>query len=121
MTSRRQEAAEPEFLLQVGETLRTLRARRGMTRRALAAQSRVSERYIAQMEAGSGNASLLVARALATALGFSPPRMPNRRCRTACSAASSPASRRISARKPAPFSPPASARVPRACAAPAWR
>jgi XRE family aerobic/anaerobic benzoate catabolism transcriptional regulator len=69
MTSRRQEAAEPEFLQQVGETLRTLRARRGMTRRALAAQSRVSERYIAQMEAGSGNASLLVARALATALG----------------------------------------------------
>lgn len=71
MTSRRQEQAEPEFLHQVGETLRTLRARRGMTRRALAAQSRVSERYIAQMEAGTGNASLLVARALATALGVS--------------------------------------------------
>jgi XRE family transcriptional regulator, aerobic/anaerobic benzoate catabolism transcriptional regulator len=69
--TRRHEPAEPEFLHHVGETLRTLRARRGMTRRALAAQSGVSERYIAQMEAGSGNASLLVARALAAALGVS--------------------------------------------------
>ena len=69
--TRRHEAAEPDFLRQVGETLRTLRARRGMTRKALAGQSGVSERYIAQMEAGTGNASLLVARALATALGVS--------------------------------------------------
>jgi XRE family transcriptional regulator, aerobic/anaerobic benzoate catabolism transcriptional regulator len=69
--TRRHEAAEPEFLHHVGETLRTLRARRGMTRKALAAQSGVSERYIAQMEVGSGNASLLVAHALATALGVS--------------------------------------------------
>ncbi len=71
MTTRRQDGAEPAFLHQVGETLRTLRARRGMTRKALAAQSHVSERYIAQMEAGSGNASLLVARALAQSLGVS--------------------------------------------------
>jgi XRE family transcriptional regulator, aerobic/anaerobic benzoate catabolism transcriptional regulator len=69
--TRRHQHAEPEFLHQLGETLRTLRARRGMTRKALAEQSGVSERYIAQMEAGSGNASLLVARALATALGVS--------------------------------------------------
>ncbi len=69
--TRRHAAAEPEFLRHVGETLRTLRARRGMTRKALAAQSGVSERYIAQMEVGSGNASLLVAHALATALGVS--------------------------------------------------
>ncbi len=67
--SRRHDQSEPEFLHQVGETLRTLRARRGMTRKALAAQAHVSERYIAQMETGAGNASLLVARALATALG----------------------------------------------------
>ena len=71
MTARRQEAPDQDYLREVGDTLRTLRARRGMTRRALAAQSLVSERYIAQMEAGSGNASLLVARALATALGVS--------------------------------------------------
>ena len=71
MTIRRQEGAEPAFLHQVGETLRTLRTRRGMTRKALATRAHVSERYIAQMEAGAGNASLLVARALAQALGVS--------------------------------------------------
>jgi XRE family aerobic/anaerobic benzoate catabolism transcriptional regulator len=39
-----------------------------MTRRALSLQSGVSERYIAQMEAGSGNVSILLLRALARAL-----------------------------------------------------
>ncbi|MCW3476656.1 helix-turn-helix transcriptional regulator [Limobrevibacterium gyesilva] len=57
------------FLHGVGERLRLLRARRGMTRRILSRQSGVSERYIAQMEAGGGNVSILLLRAIARALG----------------------------------------------------
>ncbi len=56
------------FLGGVGDRLRLLRARRGMTRRALSQQSGVSERYIAQMEAGSGNVSILLLRGIARAL-----------------------------------------------------
>jgi XRE family aerobic/anaerobic benzoate catabolism transcriptional regulator len=43
-----------------------------MSRRLLAEQSGISERYIARMEGGTGNASLLVLRALTTALGITP-------------------------------------------------
>ncbi len=57
------------FLHGLGERLRLIRAQRGMSRRALARQSGVSERYIAQFEAGAGNMSLLLLRRLAGALG----------------------------------------------------
>ncbi len=60
------------FLAALGERVRTLRARRGMTRRLLAQHSGVSERYIAQMEAGRGNASILLLRAIAQALDVAP-------------------------------------------------
>lgn len=56
------------FLQALGQRLRLLRSRRGMTRRILAAQSGVSERYISAVEAGSGNGSILLLRALAEAL-----------------------------------------------------
>jgi len=56
------------FLQALGQRVRLLRARRGMTRRILAAQSGVSERYISAVEAGTGNGSILLLRALATAL-----------------------------------------------------
>lgn len=56
------------FLIDLGERVRELRARRGMTRRILARDSGVSERYLAQLETGQGNASLLVLRQLARAL-----------------------------------------------------
>jgi XRE family aerobic/anaerobic benzoate catabolism transcriptional regulator len=59
---------DQEFLRALGRRLRVLRARRGMTRRLLSAQSRVSERYISAMEAGAGNGSILLLRALASAL-----------------------------------------------------
>jgi len=66
-------AAAPDgdaaYLQSVGDRLRLLRARRGMTRRILARDSGVSERYIAQMESGSGNVSILLLRRLAHALG----------------------------------------------------
>ncbi|HYI84393.1 MAG TPA: helix-turn-helix transcriptional regulator, partial [Acetobacteraceae bacterium] len=66
---RRSDASDEVFLRAVGERLRTLRARRGTTRRDLSHRSRVSERYIAQLEAGSGNISILLLRRIAGALG----------------------------------------------------
>jgi XRE family aerobic/anaerobic benzoate catabolism transcriptional regulator len=59
------------FLSRVGEKVRTLRNRRGMARRALAARADVSERYLAQLETGSGNCSITLLRRIADALGIS--------------------------------------------------
>jgi XRE family aerobic/anaerobic benzoate catabolism transcriptional regulator len=56
------------FLHALGQRVRLLRVRRGMTRRILAARSGVSERYISAVEAGTGNGSILLLRALARAL-----------------------------------------------------
>ena len=44
------------------------RAKRGMSRRQLAQESDTSERYLAQIESGAGNPSVLVMRAIADAL-----------------------------------------------------
>lgn len=57
------------FLQALGSRLRTLRARRGVTRRDLSRRAEVSERYIAQIEAGHGNISVLLLRRVARALG----------------------------------------------------
>jgi XRE family aerobic/anaerobic benzoate catabolism transcriptional regulator len=56
------------FLGALGERVRSLRARKGMTRRALAVASDVSERHLANLELGLGNASVLVLRQVAQAL-----------------------------------------------------
>lgn len=48
------------FLLALGERVRALRARRGITRKALAVSTGVSERHLANLEYGVGNASTLV-------------------------------------------------------------
>ncbi len=52
----------------VADRVRQTRARRGMTRKILARDSGVSERYLAQIEAGQGNISILVLRRIARAL-----------------------------------------------------
>ena len=57
-----------EYLAMVGNRVRELRARRGMTRKILARDSRVSERYLAQLESGEGNISILLLRQVARAL-----------------------------------------------------
>ena len=44
------------FLISLGGRLKTLRARRGMTRKALARMADVSERHLANVESGVGNA-----------------------------------------------------------------
>ncbi len=56
------------FLLALGHRLRALRARRGLTRKALAAATDVSERHLANLEYGVGNASILVLLQVAQAL-----------------------------------------------------
>lgn len=61
--------AEGGYLLRVGDRVRLMRAQRGMSRKVLAQASGVSERYLAELERGAGNASLLVIRQIAVALG----------------------------------------------------
>ena len=56
------------FLAAIGSEVRRHRAKRGMTRRQLAQASLTSERYLAQIESGSGNPSASVLRAIAQAL-----------------------------------------------------
>jgi XRE family aerobic/anaerobic benzoate catabolism transcriptional regulator len=63
-----QEADKHPFLVTLGERVRTLRARRGMTRKSLAAAADVSERHLANLEYGIGNASILVLLQVAQAL-----------------------------------------------------
>jgi XRE family aerobic/anaerobic benzoate catabolism transcriptional regulator len=71
MSARSQVKAEDAaFLHALGRRLRLLRARRGMTRRILAQQSGVSERYISAVEGGTGNGSILLLRAIAGALNL---------------------------------------------------
>ncbi len=65
----RSDDSDAGFLHGLGERLRLIRARRGMSRRILSRQADISERYIAQMEAGDGNVSILKLRAIAQALG----------------------------------------------------
>ena len=57
------------FLQGIGSRARVLRERRGMTRKALAREADVSERYLAQLESGEGNMSIVLLRRVATALG----------------------------------------------------
>jgi XRE family aerobic/anaerobic benzoate catabolism transcriptional regulator len=64
------EPQDVEFLQRLGERVREARARRGMTRKILAHDSGVSERYLAQLESGQGNSSILVLRQIAQALGL---------------------------------------------------
>ena len=58
------------YLGLLGERVRMLRHQRGMTRKALAQHAKVSERYLAQLEAGLGNISIVLLRRVARALGL---------------------------------------------------
>jgi XRE family aerobic/anaerobic benzoate catabolism transcriptional regulator len=56
------------FLAALGERTRALRSRRGLTRKGLAKAAEVSERHLANVEMGVGNASIQILRQLAQAL-----------------------------------------------------
>ncbi|HTH10531.1 MAG TPA: helix-turn-helix transcriptional regulator [Acidovorax sp.] len=62
------DAPKNPMLAALGERVRNLRAQRGLTRRAVAAAADVSERHLANLEYGTGNASILVLQQVATAL-----------------------------------------------------
>jgi XRE family aerobic/anaerobic benzoate catabolism transcriptional regulator len=59
-----------DFLQRLGERVRTMRSRRGMSRKALAKHSEVSERYLAQLEGGTGNCSIVLLRRIAAAMSM---------------------------------------------------
>src|SRR3954470_12300738 len=61
--------SEADFLEQLGQRVRTMRALRGMSRKVLAKVSRISERYIAQLESGKGNVSIVLLRRVSNAMG----------------------------------------------------
>src|SRR6201991_4383367 len=57
------------FLAELGQRARTMRGVHGMSRKVLAKVSGISERYIAQLESGKGNVSIVLLRRLAHAMG----------------------------------------------------
>jgi XRE family transcriptional regulator, aerobic/anaerobic benzoate catabolism transcriptional regulator len=65
------ENPDPEagFLEQLGQRVRTMRALHGMSRKVLAKVSGISERYIAQLESGKGNVSIVLLRRVSDAMG----------------------------------------------------
>src|SRR5438552_3679152 len=61
--------SENGFLEQLGQRVRTMRALHGMSRKVLAKVSGISERYIAQLESGKGNVSIVLLRRVSNAMG----------------------------------------------------
>ena len=61
--------ADPEFLASLGKRVREVREQRGMARNVLARSADVSERYLAALEGGEGNATVILLRRVAVALG----------------------------------------------------
>ncbi|HEY2862489.1 MAG TPA: helix-turn-helix transcriptional regulator [Casimicrobiaceae bacterium] len=61
-------AADLAYLAAIGDRVRQIRARRGMSRRILARDSGVSERYLASLESGRGNVSILLLKQIAQAM-----------------------------------------------------
>lgn len=59
------------FLTVLGERVRLMRSRRGVTRKVLAREAGISERHLANLETGTGNPSVLLLRQLAQALNCS--------------------------------------------------
>jgi XRE family transcriptional regulator, aerobic/anaerobic benzoate catabolism transcriptional regulator len=69
---RRPDPGDDAYLRSLATRIREARAQRGMTRNALAADSGVSLRFLAQLESGQANPSILVLRRIAIAMGFAP-------------------------------------------------
>ena len=67
-TERNVDPAARAFLVEIGRLVRVGRAKRGMTRRQLAHGSGASERYLAQIESGHGNPSIIMLKSIAEAL-----------------------------------------------------
>ena len=63
--------AKDPFLTVLGDRVRLMRSRRGVTRKVLSREAGISERHLANLETGTGNASVLLLRQLAQALNCS--------------------------------------------------
>jgi XRE family aerobic/anaerobic benzoate catabolism transcriptional regulator len=64
-------SSEGDFLLSLGKRVREFRNRRGMTRKMMAHEADVSERHLAQLEAGEGNISIVLLRRVAASVNVS--------------------------------------------------
>ncbi len=64
----RADQGDAAYLARLGERVRAWRTAQGVTRKALALGSGVSERYLAQLEGGAGNMSVLLLRRVAQAM-----------------------------------------------------
>lgn len=62
-------ADDAAFLAALGERVRHARAVRGLSRKRLASGAGISERYVAELEAGRGNVSIVLLRRIAGAMG----------------------------------------------------
>ncbi|MCP4494874.1 MAG: helix-turn-helix transcriptional regulator [Gammaproteobacteria bacterium] len=58
-----------KLVVEVAHRVRAMRARRGLTRKNLAHHSEISERYLAQVEGGAANVSLILLARISDALG----------------------------------------------------
>jgi XRE family transcriptional regulator, aerobic/anaerobic benzoate catabolism transcriptional regulator len=63
-----QRAEHAAFAAAAGRLVKLARAKRGVTRRQLAQASGISERYLAQIESGQGNPSVIILKSIADAL-----------------------------------------------------
>ncbi|MEX0624630.1 helix-turn-helix transcriptional regulator [Saccharospirillum sp.] len=63
-----QQASEDRYTREIGDRVRAMRARRGMARKQLSEQSDISERYLAQLETGKANISIVLLHRLARAM-----------------------------------------------------
>ena len=61
---------EADFLNELGRRVRHARTVRGLSRKLLSQASGLSERYIAQLEGGQGNVSIILLRRVANAMGM---------------------------------------------------
>jgi len=61
--------SDPEFLRKLGARVREARQQRGMARKLVSQSADVSERYLAALEGGEGNASIILLRRIASAIG----------------------------------------------------
>ncbi len=68
-TTTRQDEDAGKLIMEVANRVRATRARRGLTRKNLAHHSDISERYLAQVEGGEANVSLVLLARIADALG----------------------------------------------------
>jgi XRE family aerobic/anaerobic benzoate catabolism transcriptional regulator len=66
----REQLSDEEFLGMLGKVVRQTREQRGMARKVLAEAADVSERYLAQLESGDGNVSVILLRRVAAALNM---------------------------------------------------